>query len=83
LKDFLDIWQSFANANNSIVYPALLASSNGWTIYVYQNGVGKKVTGGFDKVDISSNQAWHELITIMYNSPNAKPVTTYSWQQGL
>lgn len=83
LKDFLDIWQSFANANNSIFYPSQLSSSTGWTIYVYQNGVGKKLTGGLNSVDISSNQAWHELITIMYNSPQAKPVTTYSWQPGL
>jgi hypothetical protein len=83
LKDFLDIWQSFANTSSSITYPSQLAASTGWTIYVYNNSAGKQVNGGFSKVDISSNQAWHELITIMYNSPNAKPLTTYSWQSGL
>ncbi len=79
LKDFLDIWQNFAGTSSSITYPSQLASSSGWTVYIN----GKKVNEDFSHVDISSNQAWHELITIMYNSPNAKPVTTYSWQPGL
>jgi hypothetical protein len=78
LKDFLDIWQNFANSNSSITYPSQLASSTGWTVYIN----GKKVNEDFSQVDISSNAAWHELITIMYNSPNSKPVTTYSWPTG-
>jgi hypothetical protein len=78
LKNFLDIWQSFANSNSSINYPSELASSSGWTVYIN----GKKVNEDFSHIDISSNAAWHELITIMYNSPNAKPITTYSWQAG-
>lgn len=82
LKNFLDVWQSFANSNSSIGYPSQLASSAGWTVYIYNNGVGKKVNEDFSHIDISSNAAWHELITIMYNSPNAKPITTYSWASG-
>jgi hypothetical protein len=79
LKNFLDIWQNFAGTSSSITFPSQLVSSSGWTVYIN----GKKVNEDLSHVDISSNQAWHELITIMYNSPNSKPVTTYSWQQGL
>ena len=79
LKNYLDIWQNFAGTSSSITYPTQLASSTGWTVYIN----GKKVNEDFSHVDISSNQAWHEIITIMYNSPNSKPVTTYNWQQGL
>ena len=79
LKDFLDIWQSFAASNSSqISYSTQLASSAGWIVYIN----GKKVNQDFSKVDISSNLAWHEAITIMYNSPNAKPDTSYNWQSG-
>src|SRR6266702_2094229 len=79
LKDFLDIWQSFAASNGSqISYSTQLASSAGWTVYIN----GKKVNQDFSKVDISSDRAWHEAITIMYNSPNAKPDTSYNWQSG-
>ena len=79
LKDFLDIWQSFAASNSSqISYSTQLASSAGWIVYIN----GKKVNQDFSKVDISSDQAWHEAITIMYNSPNAKPDTSYNWQSG-
>lgn len=81
LKEFLDVWQSFANTGSSgstITYPSQLASSAGWTVYIN----GKRVNEDFNHVDISSNQAWHELITIMYNSPNAQPMSTYSWPAG-
>ena len=81
LKEFLDVWQSFANTGSSsstITYPSQLASSAGWTVYIN----GKKVNEDFSHVDISSNQAWHELITIMYNSPGVQPTTTYSWPAG-
>ncbi len=73
LQNFLDIWQSFTT--QQISFPSQLASSNGWTIYVN----GKVVTGGFKNVGLNP----HDLITIMYNSPSAKPVTTYSWAAGL
>ncbi|HEV2580033.1 MAG TPA: hypothetical protein VGT44_04195 [Ktedonobacteraceae bacterium] len=79
LQNFLSIWQSFANTSSTITYPSQLASSAGWTVYVN----GKQVNEDFSHIDISSNAAWHNLITIMYNSPSAKPVTTYSWQSGL
>jgi serine/threonine protein kinase len=78
LKNFLDIWQSFANSNSTITYPSQLASSAGWAIYID----GKQVNKDFNHIDISSNAAWHELITIMYNSPSARPVTTYAWPAG-
>lgn len=81
LQNFLDIWQSFASSNTQFTFPTQLSSPDGWTIYVN----GKKVNGDFSKIDISSNQAWHELITLVYNSPNAKPDMpgSYSWQPGL
>lgn len=73
LQNFVDIWQTFQA--QQISFPTQLASSSGWTIYVN----GKVVTGGFKNIGLNS----HDLITIMYNSPNAKPVTTYSWAAGL
>jgi hypothetical protein len=81
LKNFLDIWQSFATSNSQYTFPTQLSLSDGWTMYVN----GKKVDSDFSKIDISSNQAWHELITLMYNSPNAKPDMpgSYNWQPGL
>ncbi len=72
LQNFLDIWQSFQA--QQISFPTQLASSSGWTIYVN----GKVVTGDFKSVSLNP----HDLITIMYNSPNAKPVTTYNWPAG-
>ena len=81
LQNFLDIWQSFASSNTQFTFPTQLSAPDGWTMYVN----GKKVNGDFSKIDISSNQAWHELITLIYNSPNAKPDMpgSYSWQPGL
>jgi hypothetical protein len=83
LKNFLDIWQSFASNNSSgtqYTFPSELSLPAGWTMYVN----GKKVASDFSKIDISSNQAWHELITLMYNSPNAKPDMpgSYNWPAG-
>ncbi len=72
LQNFLDIWQSFQA--QQISFPTQLASSSGWTIYVN----GKAVTGNFKSISLNP----HDLITIMYNSPNAKPVTTYNWPAG-
>jgi hypothetical protein len=69
LQNFLDIWQNFASANTQYTFPTQLSLPAGWTMYVN----GKRVASDFSKIDISSNQAWHELITLMYNSPNAKP----------
>jgi hypothetical protein len=80
LKNFLDIWQSFAASNTQYTFPTQLSLPDGWTMYVN----GKKVSSDFSKIDISSNQAWHELITLIYNSPNAKPDMpgSYNWQPG-
>ena len=80
LKNFLDIWQNFATSNSQFTFPTQLSLNDGWTMYVN----GKKVTSDFSKIDISSDQAWHELITLMYNSPNAKPDMpgSYNWQPG-
>ncbi|HXZ03718.1 MAG TPA: hypothetical protein VEH81_02740 [Ktedonobacteraceae bacterium] len=80
LKNFLDIWQNFASSNSQYTFPSQLALPDGWIMYVN----GKKVAGDFSKIDISSNQAWHELITLIYNSPNAKPDMpgSYNWQPG-
>jgi len=80
LKNFLDIWQNFASTNSQYTFPTQLSLPDGWTMYVN----GKKVTGDFSKIDISSDQAWHELITLAYNSPNAKPDMpgSYNWQPG-
>ena len=72
LQNFLDIWgQEFSQLG----YQNELASSAGWTIYVG----GKQVQGDFKSVVFTP----HEVITIMYNSPRAKPDTVYSFAQGL
>lgn len=71
LQNFLDIWQSFTT--QQISFPTELASSTGWTIYVN----GKQVTGNFSSIGLTA----HELVTISYNSPGIKPLTTYSWGQ--
>jgi hypothetical protein len=81
LKNFLDIWQNFASSNSQFTFPIQLSLPDGWTMFIN----GKKVTSDFSKIDISSDQAWHELITLIYNSPNAKPEMpgSYNWQPGL
>ena len=80
LQNFLHVWQNFASSNPQVAFPTQLSLPDGWTIYVN----GKQVNGDFSKIDISSDQAWHELITLMYNSPKAKPDMpgSYNWQQG-
>jgi len=73
LKQFFDIWQTFQSS--SITFPTQLSSSTGWTVYVN----GKQVNTDFNHLQLTA----HELITIAYNSPGIKPVTTYSWAAGL
>ncbi len=70
LKQFFDIWQSFSSS--TITYPTQLSSSTGWTIYVN----GKQVTSDFSHLQLNA----HDIITLGYNSPGIKPVTTYAWQ---
>jgi hypothetical protein len=68
LGQFLDEWnQQF----NSLGFPQQLLLSSGWTIWVN----GKAYHGSLTSVPLNA----HDLITIAYNSPNAKPDTTYAW----
>jgi hypothetical protein len=68
LGNFFDEWsENFS----SLGYPAQLASSSGWTVWVN----GKSYTGDFHNIQLTA----HELITMAYNSPGVKPDTTYAW----
>jgi hypothetical protein len=72
LENFLDIW---GKEFSQLGFHNELAESAGWTIYVD----GKQVQGDFKSVVFTP----HKVITIMYNSPNAKPDTIYNFPQGL
>lgn len=67
LGNFLDEWSS---QFSSLGYPSELDLS-GWTAYLN----GKLYTGDFHKIPLQS----HDVITLMYNSPHAKPDTSYDW----
>jgi hypothetical protein len=56
---------------SSLGFPPQLATTTGWKAYVN----GKPYTGDFNNIQLTA----HLLITLAYNSPNAKPDTTYSW----
>lgn len=65
--NFLDEWSTeFA----ALGYPPQL-DQTGWQAYVN----GKPYNGDFHKIPLQA----HTLITLMYNSPNAVPDTTYNW----
>jgi hypothetical protein len=67
LGNFLDEWSTeFA----ALGYPPQL-DQTGWQAYVN----GKPYNGDFHKIPLQA----HTLITLMYNSPNAVPDTTYNW----
>ncbi len=66
--NFLDEWST---QFSSLKYPSELDLS-GWTAYLN----GKLYQGDFRKIPLLS----HNLITIMYNSPNAKPDTFFDWK---
>jgi hypothetical protein len=68
LGNFFDIW---SNEFQSLNYPSQLDVNAGWTAYVN----GKLYNGDFHSIPLNA----HSLITLMYNSPNAKPDTTYNW----
>ena len=68
LGNFLDEWSS--TQFSSLNYPSQLDLS-GWTAYLN----GKLYQGNYRNIPLLS----HNLITIMYNSPNAKPDTFYNW----
>ena len=70
LGNFFDIWgQKFS----TLQYPAELDQPGGpgWQIYVN----GKLVNGDFHNIVLQS----HMLITLAYNTPNVKPITSYAW----
>lgn len=67
LGNFLDEW---ANQFSSLNYPSQLDLS-GWKAYVN----GQPYNGDFHKIPLEA----HSLITLAYNSPNAKADTTYNW----
>lgn len=67
LGQFLDEWQQYFN---SLGFPSQLLLP-GWTIWVN----GHKYNGSLDSVPLAA----HNLITIAYDSPKAKPDTVYNW----
>jgi len=66
--NFFDEWST---QFSGLKYPSQL-DLNGWTAYLN----GKLYQGDYRKIPLLS----HNLITIMYNSPNAKPDTFYDWK---
>lgn len=65
---FIDEWnQQF----QSVGFYSQLLLNTGWTIWVN----GKPYHGSLDSIPLAA----HNIITIAYNSPNAKPATTYNW----
>ena len=67
LGNFLDEWST---EFPTLGYPPQL-DQTGWQAYVN----GKPYNGDFHKIPLQA----HTLITLMYNSPNAVPDTTYNW----
>jgi hypothetical protein len=67
LGNFLDEWSQHFS---SLGYPAQLNSPN-WQVWIN----GKVYTGDLHNIVLKS----HEIITLAYNSPGVKPVTTYDW----
>lgn len=65
---FLDEWQQ---EFLSLGFPSELLLPNGWTIWIN----GHVYKGGLDSIPLAA----HNIITIAYNSPKAKPATTYAW----
>jgi len=65
---FLDEWnQQF----NSLGFPSQLLLNTGWTIWVN----GQPYHGTLDSIPLAA----HNIITVAYASPKAKPATTYAW----
>jgi hypothetical protein len=67
LGNFLDEWSTVFP---TLGYPSQL-DQTGWQVYVN----GKPYTGDLHKIPLAA----HALITLMYNSPQAVPDTTYNW----
>ena len=68
LGTFLQLWR---DQFSRLQYQNQLSSTDGWKVYIN----GKPYNGDFNKIELKS----HELITLAYNSPDAKPITVYSW----
>lgn len=65
---FRDVWdQQF----QSLGFPTELLLNTGWKIWVN----GKVYNGSLTSIPLEA----HNIITMAYNSPNVKPVTTYAW----
>ena len=67
LGNFFDEWST---QFPSLSFPSQL-DLTGWTAYLN----GTLYQGDFHKIPLQS----HNVITLMYNSPNAKPDTSYDW----
>lgn len=68
LGNFFDVW---ADQFQQLGYPYQLDLKSGWTAWVN----GQPYKGDFRSIPLNA----HTLITLAYNSPHAKPDTTYSW----
>jgi hypothetical protein len=65
---FLDEWnQQFQSQG----FPSQLLLTTGWTIWIN----GKSYHGTLNSIPLAA----HNIITLAYNSPQAKPVTSYAW----
>jgi len=69
LGNFTELWSS---RFSTLQYPYQLDKGDGWQVYVD----GKPYSGDFHNVVLKA----HTLVTLAYNSPDAKPDTTYAWQ---
>ncbi len=77
LGNFLHEW---GYQFQSLGYPSQLASTEGWRAYVCVSGSDgtckpTKYPGDINSIQLKS----HELITLVYNSPDAKPDSIFSW----
>ncbi len=68
LGNFFDEWEQVFSSLN---YPSQLDLSTGWTVYVN----GNLYKGSFRNIPLQA----HTIITMAYNSPGVKPVTSYNW----
>lgn len=68
LGNFFDEWEQVFS---SLGYPSQLDSTTGWTVWVN----GQPYTGNFRNIPLKA----HTIITMAYNSPDVKPVTSYNW----
>jgi hypothetical protein len=65
---FLDEWnQQFQSQG----FPSQLLLNTGWTIWIN----GKVYHGTLNSIPLAA----HNIITVAYNSPQARPATSYSW----